>query len=44
MKQSEFGLPSEYQEIPEYFDARNINNNAESNNPIVEPLLNAKEV
>ena len=44
MKQSEFGLPPEYQEIPEYFDAQNIGDDMEARNAVIESLLKEHKV
>lgn len=38
------GLPLEYQELPEYFDAHNVNEETESKNSLVEKLLNKHSV
>lgn len=44
MKQSEFGLPPEYQEIPEYFDAQNIGVGTQARNEVIETLLKEHNV
>ena len=38
------GLPMEYQEKPEYFDAHNMNESTESKNAFIEKLLKAQNV
>lgn len=38
------GLPFEYQEKPEYFDAHNVNERTESKNAFIEKLLKAQNV
>ena len=38
------GLPMEYQQKPEYFDADNIDENTESKNAFIEKLLKAQNV
>jgi ubiquinone/menaquinone biosynthesis C-methylase UbiE len=41
---NKLGLPIEYQEKPEYFDAHNINESTESKNALIEKLLKAQHV
>lgn len=38
------GLPIEYQQMPEYFDAHNINEQTEEKNALIEKLLNEQQV
>ncbi len=38
------GLPFEYQQLPEYFDAHNVNESTESKNALIEKLLKAQHV
>ena len=38
------GLPFEYQQMPEYFDAHNVSEETEAKNAFVEKLLNEQEV
>lgn len=38
------GLPMEYQQKPEYFDAHNVNESTESKNAFIESLLKAQNV
>jgi len=42
--QQNLGLPLEYQQMPEYFDAQNVNVEMEVNNALIERLLNAHNV
>jgi ubiquinone/menaquinone biosynthesis C-methylase UbiE len=46
MKNAEknLGLPIEYQQIPEYFDAHNINEQTDTKNSLIEKLLQEKNV
>jgi len=39
MSKSKLGLPFEYQEYPEYFDAFSINENTDAKNKVIESLL-----
>jgi len=43
-KQHTLGLPFEYQQKPEYFDAHNVNESTESKNAFIEKLLKAQNV
>lgn len=43
-KESKLGLPLEYQKMPEYFDAHNINEKTEANNALIEKLLSEQDV
>nr|WP_106331215.1 class I SAM-dependent methyltransferase [Legionella pneumophila] len=38
------GLPLEYQKMPEYFDAHNINEETETKNALIEKLLRKQNV
>lgn len=40
----ELGLPVEYQQKPEYFDAHNVNESTETKNAFIESLLKAQNV
>lgn len=40
----ELGLPIEYQQLPEYFDAHNVNEQTESRNALIEKLLKKQKV
>ena len=44
MEENELGLPFEYQELPEYFDAHNINEDTEAKNRIIEKILHEHKV
>jgi len=44
MEIDELGLPLEYQELPEYFDAHNINEDTESKNRVIEKILQEHNV
>jgi ubiquinone/menaquinone biosynthesis C-methylase UbiE len=44
MEKDELGLPLEYQELPEYFDAYNINEDTEAKNRIIEKILHEHKV
>lgn len=44
MEKNELGLPLEYKELPEYFDAHNINENTEAKNRIIEKILHEHKV
>ena len=37
--QHKLGLPFEYQQMPEYFDAHNVSKETESKNALIEKLL-----
>lgn len=43
-KQHKLGLPFEYQQMPEYFDAHNVNEQTEAKNSVVERLLKEQNV
>lgn len=43
-KTNNLGLPIEYQQIPEWFDAHNVNQETEVKNALIEKLLNAQHV
>ena len=43
-KQSNLGLPIEYQKLPQYFDAHNINERTNATNALVEKLLHEQNV
>lgn len=40
----ELGLPIEYQQLPEYFDAHNVNERTETNNALIARLLKEQKV
>lgn len=42
--QHKLGLPIEYQQMPEYFDAHNINEQTETKNALIEKLLKEQKV
>lgn len=44
MSNQVFGLPLEYQKLPHYFDAHNVNEDTESKNAIIENLLKQHHV
>ena len=44
MEKDELGLPLEYQELPEYFDAHNIGDDTEAKNRIIEKILHEHKV
>ncbi len=44
MKKHTLGLPLEYQKLPEYFDAWNINDSTQAKNAVIEKLLKAQNV
>jgi ubiquinone/menaquinone biosynthesis C-methylase UbiE len=44
MKTNNLGLPLEYQQVPEYFDAHNINEETATKNGIIEQLLREQKV
>jgi SAM-dependent methyltransferase len=44
MENNELGLPLEYQELPEYFDAHNMNDNTDARNRIIETRLQEHQV
>ena len=41
---NKLGLPLEYKKLPEYFDAHNIGDNADSKNSVVEKLLKKHQI
>jgi ubiquinone/menaquinone biosynthesis C-methylase UbiE len=41
MKKAKLGLPLEYQILPEYFNAWNVNDDTASKNAVIEELLKA---
>lgn len=41
---SKLGLPFEYQQMPEYFDAHNVNEETEAKNAFIEKLLKEQQV
>lgn len=43
-KENKLGLPLEYQQMPEYFEAHNINEHTEAKNTLIEKLLNEQKV
>jgi ubiquinone/menaquinone biosynthesis C-methylase UbiE len=43
-KEHKLGLPFEYQQMPEYFDAHNINEQTEVKNALIEKLLKEQKV
>jgi cyclopropane fatty-acyl-phospholipid synthase-like methyltransferase len=43
-KEQKRGLPLEYQQMPEYFDAHNISDETETKNALIEKLLREKKV
>ncbi|PQM71360.1 class I SAM-dependent methyltransferase [Legionella pneumophila] len=43
-KEHKLGLPLEYQNMPEYFDAHNINEGTEAKNALIEKLLRKQNV
>ncbi len=43
-KEHKLGLPIEYQQLPQFFDAHNINDETESKNALIETLLKAQGV
>lgn len=43
-KEHKLGLPFEYQQMPEYFDAHNINEQTEAKNALIEKLLKEQGV
>jgi ubiquinone/menaquinone biosynthesis C-methylase UbiE len=43
-KKNKLGLPLEYQQMPEYFDAHNINEETEVKNALIEKLLREQKV
>jgi cyclopropane fatty-acyl-phospholipid synthase-like methyltransferase len=43
-KEHKLGLPFEYQQMPEYFDAQNVSEQTASNNAVVEKLLKEQKV
>ena len=43
-EKNEFGLPLEYQKLPEFFDAHNITNKTETTNRVIEKLLSKHNV
>lgn len=43
-KEHKLGLPFEYQQMPEYFDALNISDQTETKNALIEKLLKEKKV
>jgi len=43
-EQSNLGLPIEYQQLPEYFDAHNINEQTEAKNALIEKILREHNV
>lgn len=43
-KENKLGLPLEYQKLPEYFDAHNINEQTESKNALIEQQLKDQNV
>jgi SAM-dependent methyltransferase len=42
--ENKLGLPIEYQQMPEYFDAHNINEQTETKNALIEKLLKEQKV
>ena len=42
--QHKLGLPFEYQQMPEYFDAHNVNEKTEVKNALIEKLLREQQV
>ncbi len=44
MEKDELGLPLEYQELPEYFDAHNTDDSTEAKNRIIEKILQEHKV
>ena len=44
MEKDELGLPLEYQELPEYFDAHNTDDSTEAKNRIIEKILHEHKV
>jgi ubiquinone/menaquinone biosynthesis C-methylase UbiE len=42
--ENKLGLPFEYQQMPEYFDAHNINEQTEVKNALIEKLLREQKV
>src|SRR3990167_9694513 len=43
-KEHKLGLPFEYQQMPEYFDAHNISEQTEAKNALIEKLLKSQNV
>ncbi|HCU6011404.1 TPA: hypothetical protein OUZ74_000276 [Legionella pneumophila] len=43
-KEHKLGLPLEYQQMPEYFDAHNISEQTEAKNALIEKLLKDQKV
>ncbi|HLB43127.1 MAG TPA: class I SAM-dependent methyltransferase [Gammaproteobacteria bacterium] len=43
-KEHKLGLPFEYQQMPEYFDAHNVSEQTEAKNAVVEKLLKEQKV
>lgn len=43
-KEHKFGLPIEYQQLPQFFDAHNINEETEAKNALIEKLLKEQGV
>lgn len=43
-KEHKLGLPLEYQQIPEYFDAHNVSKDTEAKNALIEKLLKDQKV
>src|SRR5580658_3089010 len=43
-KENKLGLPFEYQQMPEYFDAHNVSEQTAAKNAVVEKLLKEQKV
>lgn len=43
-KETKLGLPFEYQQMPEYFDAHNISEDTAAKNALIEKLLKSKRL